>query len=157
MRLPHILQALNMNKLCEFALDKSIGFSVNVICTKTEEFCCMVRYCSLEQRPVMSSNYYKYGCKIKQKYGDEMARKNKNKQETITIPEPISVVHGNILSETLYVIGKVNFTKNGKTSVQYSMNNHLYNIKVNGTYSGTVRIDYIDSLIEKNIVSITQM
>lgn len=82
-----------------------------------------------------------------------MARKSK-KIESTDIRN--NIVEENFESGTNFVIGKVNFTKNGKTSIQYPLNGHYYNIKVNGTYSGSVRIDYNGTLTENNIISIIQ-
>lgn len=144
-----------MTKLCEFALDKSIGYNINVVCTKNGEFCSMIRYCSVEQKPVMGNNYIKYGCPIKKQYGDNMGRKRKEKENKV-INEVLPV---NIGSSTLaydMVVGKVNFTKNNKTSIQYPLNGHFYNITVDGTYSGTVTIEYSGVLTNKTIHSIIQ-
>lgn len=157
-----------MTQLCEFAIDKSIGLSVNVICSKTQEFCGMIRYCSMERRPVMNSNYFKYGCKLKQQKGVCMAKKRKSIEErhySYSDETILPINYGNSiraydidtsdLEKTMMC--KVNYTKNGKTSLQYPLEGHYYNIMVNGTYSGNVEITYKGSLCEKNIVNIKEV
>lgn len=139
-----------MQKLCEYAQDKSIGVNVNVICDKTGEFCHMIRYCSIEQHPVMTSDYHKYGCKLKSNNGDKMSRrKNPQKQKTILIADESGIEKE--------IVAKVNFSKKDKTSLQYPLNGNLYNITVEGIYSGVVKIKYKGYLVHENIISVEQL
>lgn len=145
-----------MRPLCEFAQDKSIGVSINVVCSKTDQFCNMIRYCTLEQRPVMTHNYYKYGCKLKQSDGDAMAKKRKP-VEQIVVTHELKEKDIDTSDSIVTIIAKVNFVKNNKTSVQYPLNGHLYNITIDGTYSGNVKISYRGTLTNKSIISVEQM
>lgn len=143
---------VKMEKLCEFAQDKSIGVYINVVCSKTNEFCTMIRYCTLKQCPVMTSTYNKYGCKLKKSTGEEMGRKKtyqKKEQKPIIIFD-----ESGIKSE---IVCKVNYSKNNKTSLQYSMNGNLYNITVDGVFTGIVKVFYRGILTKDNIISVTQL
>lgn len=140
-----------MLPLCEFAQDKSIGVCLNIVCSKTNEFCTMVRYCTIEQRPIMVSNYYKYGCKLKNNVGVSMAKKPRQKQKE---KKEVILESSDIIKE---MVCKSNYSKKGKTSLQYEQNGNLYNIMVNGEYSGNVKIFYRGTFSNSNIISIEQL
>lgn len=141
-----------MSPLCEYAIDRSVGLSVNVVCSKTQEFCGMIRYCSAERRPVMNSNYYKYGCKIKQSYGDNMAKRRKQTIVSSEIEKSMEELSNQ--SEIKTIECTVSYTKNGSSSLQYPLNGRYYNIMVKGTYSGNVTVTYKGELNTNNIISI---
>lgn len=110
----------------------------------------MIRYCSIEQCPVMTNEYNRYGCKLKHNNGDKMSRrKNPQKQKTIFIADESGIEKE--------IVAKVNFSKKNKTSLQYPLNGELYNITVDGIYSGVVKIKYKGYLVHENIVSVTQL
>lgn len=76
-------------------------------------------------------------------------RKNPQKQKNIFIAD-----ENGIEKE---IVCKVNFSKKYKTSLQYPMNGELYNITVDGVYSGVVRVKYKGYLVRENIISVTQL
>lgn len=55
------------------------------------------------------------------------------------------------------IVCKVNYSKNNKTSLQYSMNGNLYNITVDGVFTGVVKVFYRGILTKDNIISVTQL
>lgn len=140
-----------MLPLCEFAQDKSVGVCLNIICSKTNEFCTMVRYCTIEQKPTMTSNYYQYGCKLKNNTGVNMAKRQKQRPRE---KKEITFESSDIIKE---IICKANYTKHGKTSLQYQQSGNLYNIMVDGEYKDIVRICYKGTFTNKNIISIEQL
>lgn len=142
-----------MNKLCEYAQDKSIGVCINVICSKTNEFCPMIRYCTLEQCPVMTAQYNRYGCKLKNNLGEDMSKK-KSKSSSPKKEQEIIFDTSEIRNE---IICDVNFSKNGKSSLRYKYNTEYYNITIDGTFYGKVKITYRADFKKENIISITQL
>lgn len=139
-----------MQKLCKYAQDKSIGVCINVICEKTGEFCPMIRYCTLEQRPVMNSEYNRFGCKLKiDSNGVKMTRKRTIKKVEQPIFDKVDIAKE--------VVCKVNFSKNNKTSLRYSLDGNFYNITVNGVYRDTVMVKYKDHISKDSIISVTQL
>lgn len=110
----------------------------------------MIRYCSIEQCPVMTNEYNRYGCKLKRNDGDKMSRRKSPQKQ-----KPILIADENGIEKE--IVAKVNFSKKDKTSLQYPLNGELYNITVDGIYSGVVKIKYKGYLVRENIVSVTQL
>ena len=139
-----------MLKLCEYAQNNSTGIAVNVSCTLVNQPCGMIRFCTEQMCPVMTSAYTRYGCKIKEKMGGAMARKKKQKDmEVIPTLPVVSGQHNEIC--------KVNYIKGKYTSISYLKNGKLVSIFVPGNYQGEVEITYVDELRSSNIKEIRQI
>lgn len=131
--------------LCEYSENKSYGINVCIKCKLTKDYCGMYRFCTITQEPVMNDTYLKHGCKIKKDFGvDKMPRKKKEPLQTIESVDGLNKV-----------ICKVNYTKNGETSIQLIEGKS--NIFIDGTFVDRVEVTYTDELCKKNIVSVKQI
>lgn len=54
--------------MCPYSKDESSVLYKKLKCEITGKICEFWRFCSEKNKPVMSSFYYKYGCKIKEDF-----------------------------------------------------------------------------------------
>lgn len=139
--------------MCEYADSNITPLSMCVKCTITNDYCGMVRYCTEKQRPVMTNTFTRYGCKIRNDYGAVKMSKKKRNSNTQNRPKKVSQTENG----TNTVVCKVNYSKNGKTSVLYAGEGKQSNLFIDGEYSGMVEITYKDNFCSNNIVKVEQI
>lgn len=54
--------------LCKYSEDKTSGLTAALWCTIINDYCGRCRYCKTKQKIVMTSEYIKNGCNVKNKY-----------------------------------------------------------------------------------------
>lgn len=54
--------------ICEYAINKCTVMVKRLDCKLCNDGCGMWRWCIEKQQPLMSNNYFKYGCPIKKKF-----------------------------------------------------------------------------------------
>lgn len=129
--------------LCPYAINKSHGVTVEVLCEIDNQYCGLYRYCPQLKGPTMTDTYIRYGCmKSKKKELKDMARSKNTKNDSNS-----------------HLICEVNFNDKSKnrTSIKYNLNGKNYSVFIDGIYEAVVDVEYKEPFCKTNIIRITQM
>lgn len=137
-------------ELCKYAKDVSTPIVCNVMCTILNEQCGMYRFCGQIAAPIMNDTYNKYGCNV------ERGATPMSDEKTVKVAEikqPVEQEKPTEKKQRLReVVCRVNYSKNGKTSISYRVGDTDCAMFIDGEYTGYIIIKYTGNSLTKDSI-----